>query len=492
MSFTPELLDDAQLARLRAALGGFTVDTVHARLGEAAWYALMRGETVPARRATGDGSALSTLIRLFQLQVPCPSASARQVFGDVTEALVASGILERDGDELRAAVDIRPYGDESHDWWVVCDLTPGLDARPVRVGPQHVLGISEASSSLAQLTVRAKVGKALDLGTGCGVQALHLGSHADEVVASDVNPRALQMARLTARLNEVRIDVREGSLYDPVGAERFDLIVSNPPFVVSPPDGPRLTYRETGFPGDDVVRHVVTGAAQHLAPGGWCQVLAAWTHRETEPWQERLASWIGPSGLDAWVVQREAADLATYAEMWLADSGARSAPDYVQRYDHWLTWLADQGIEAMGFGWICLRNAGREYPVLRLEEWAGEIGQPLGPAVLGWGGRVDALDVDADVLERRWRLAADARQVTHGPVGASDPATITVHLEQGPRRAARVDTIEAGLLSASDGELTAGQILDALATLLGRDRAELRTSYAPVVRELVADGFLVP
>lgn len=492
MSFAPHLLDDAQVAHLRERLTGFTVDAVHAALGDDAWYALARNETVPARRATSDGSRLSTLIRLFQLQLPVPAPAVYAVFGDLDDPLLAAGFLVREGDDVRAAVDIRPYGDEDHDWWVVADLTPGLDGRTGAMDPSYVLGISEASSSLAQLTVRPDAGRVLDLGTGCGVQALHLSTHAQQVVATDVNPRALQMAQFTARLNGREFDVREGSLYEPVAGEQFDLIATNPPFVVSPPDGARLVYRETAFPADDVVRRVVAGAPDHLAPGGWCQVLAAWVHRTGEPWQERLASWIEPTGLDAWVVQREAADLPTYAEMWLADAGLRGAPDYAERYDRWLTWFAEQQIEAMGFGWISLRKAERTSPTVRIEEWTGEVGQPMGEAVLGWGRRMDALAETDDVLERRWRLAVDARQMTHGPVGATDPATITVHLDRGPRRVAQVDTIEAGLLGTSDGDLTAGQILDALATLLGQDRQQLRTTYAPVVRKLVADGFLVP
>ena len=58
--------------------------------------------------------------------------------------------------------------------WVASDLTPGLDGAPHTVGADHVLGISSASTSLAEMTVRDPVGRALDLGTGCGVQALHL------------------------------------------------------------------------------------------------------------------------------------------------------------------------------------------------------------------------------------------------------------------------------------------------------------------------------
>jgi hypothetical protein len=60
------------------------------------------------------------------------------------------------------------------------------------------------------------------------------------------------------------------------------------------------------------------------------------------------------------------------------------------------------------------------------------------------------------------------------------------------RRARQADTVEAGLVGACDGELTVGQILDALATLLGEDAAAQRRDRVGAVRELVLDGFLLP
>lgn len=478
------------VGRLREAIDGFTVDAVHGVLGDAAWRALARNETVPGLRATADGSTLSTLIRLFQLQAAVPRASAEAAFGEAWETALALGLAEADGDEARALLDLRPYGDELHDWWVVCDLTPGLDGRENPRDPSYVLGISEASSSLAQLTVRPPVGRALDLGTGCGVQALHLATHATDVVATDVNRRATDLTRLTAAINGVDLDVREGSLFEPVAGERFDLIATNPPFVVSPPEGDRLVYRETGFPGDDVVRRIVTQAPDHLNDGGWCQVLAAWIHEDGVPWQERLASWIEPTGMDAWVVQRERVDLPEYAEMWLADAGLRHAPGHLERYDRWLSWFAEQRIEAMGFGWITLRKAGRATPQVRIEEWTGPAAQPVSSEFAAWAHRTDALDA-GDVLDRAWRVGDDVVQETAGPVGAPDPAIIRAVRMGGLRPSRQLDTIEAGLVSASDGDLTAGQLLDAIAHLLEQDAAEVRRTYEPAVRELVADGFLV-
>jgi hypothetical protein len=486
------------VARLREALraGGYSYDGVAALLGPTAHAALSRNETTPGRRATAGGSPLETLVRLWPLQVSVSRRAAERALPGLVDPLVAAGILEVSGDEARALVDVRPYADEDADWWVVSDLTPGLDGAPIDVAGDHVLGISSASTSLAQLTVREPVGRALDLGTGCGVQALHLARHATQVVATDVNERALAMTRLNAALNEVDVEDRAGSLFDPVRGELFDLVTTNPPFVVSPATeqpGERLVYRDSGLPGDEMVRRVVSTAPRHLRPGGCCQVLANWVHRRGEPWQDRVAGWLQDSGCDAWVVQREVADVAEYVELWLKDAGVHGRPDYVDRYDAWLGWFEEEGIEAVGFGWLHLRRVDRE-PVQHLEEWPYEVEQPLGAEVADRFSRLDLLAVidDEALLASRLRSRVDVRQETLGEPGAADPEAIVLRQQRGMRRARQVDTVEAGLVGACDGDLTVAQILDALASLLGEEPAMLRRQRLGAVRELVTDGFLLP
>lgn len=479
------------VARLRDALHAapFTYDAVAAALGPMAHAALSRNETTPGLRATRDRSPLSSLTRLFLLQTPVPAADVEVALPGLLDALCVAGLLERSVGEVRARLDVRPYADDEHDWWVVSDLTPGLDGAGARVGPDHVLGISSASSSLAQLTVRDPVDRALDLGTGCGVQALHLAGHARTVVATDVNDRALALTRLNAALNEVTVEARSGSLFEPVGGETFDLVVTNPPFVVSPATGERLVYRDSGLPGDEGVRRVVTGAPAHLAPGGRAQVLANWVHRRGEPWEERVAGWLEGSGCDAWVVQREVADPAEYVELWLKDAGLHGAPDYVERYDTWLSWFDDEGIEGVGFGWLDLRRVDRD-PVLRLEHWPYDVEQPLGPEIADHGRRTDFLTAHPDLSDALLVARVDVREESVGAPGAADPETILLRQQRGMRRAHQADTVVAGLVGACDGDLTVGQLLDALGTLLERDG--LREEYAAEVRELVATGFLRP
>ena len=481
---------------LREALlaADFTYDRVAEAIGEDAHRALGRNETLPALLRTTSGGPLDTLVRLFLLQTTVGRDEADRALPGLVDRLCNAGLLEQSVSEVAARTDCRPYATEDRDLWIVSDLTPGLDGSPVAVGPGHVLGISSASTSLAQLTMREPVGSALDLGTGCGVQALHLAGHAGRVVATDVNARALWMTRLNAALNEVDVDVRDGSFFEPVAGERFDLISTNPPFVISPATGERLVYRDSGLPGDRVVEHIVRTGPDHLADGGWLQVLANWAIVDGQPWDERLGSWLRDD-CDALVVQRETLDPASYVELWLKDSGHHGGPDYATRYDTWLSWLEETGIEGVGFGWINLRlggGAGSGGGRHDLLEWPYDVEQPIGPAIHAWGEAVTDLRGlgDDDLLAATLRAREDVQQETVGRPGAEDPEAIVLRQQRGFRRARTADTVEAAFLGACDGDLSVGQLLGALAALLERDAAELRETYLPVVRELVGEGFL--
>lgn len=389
---------------------------------------------------------------------------------------------------------MRPYaatdaGGE-RDLWVVSDLTPGLDGSEARVGSDHVLGISPASLSLARMTDRTPVGSALDLGTGCGVQALHLAAHSERVVATDVNQRALRMTEFNVALNDLpAIEVRDGSFFAPVAGERFDLIATNPPFVISPATGERLVYRDSGLPGDRVVEDLVRAAPDHLTEGGLCQVLANWVILREQPWEERLAGWLDP-GCDALVVQREVVDPAEYVELWLKDSGHHGAADYRQRYDTWLSWLEDQGVSGIGFGWVNLRRVGREGSS-RFLDWPHAVEQPVASALRGWFDATDRLSRRDDLASLRLIRRDDVLQETVGQPGAEDPETIVLRQQRGLRRARTVGTVEAALVGASDGDLTVGQILDAVAQLLDRDPGDVRRTGLPTVAELVEEGYLL-
>jgi hypothetical protein len=485
VSLWPELADAFRTLDYR-------VDAVVGLIGAEPHAALARNSTVPATRVVaGRDDPLATLTRLWLLQQPVPRTPLEQALPGLVEPLVAAGILAADADQVRALVDLRPYATDEGDYWVAADLTPNLDARVRPIRPDHVLGVSAASASLAQLTLRRPVARALDLGTGCGVQSLHLARHADEVVATDLSPRAVDLARITFALNDIAVDLRLGDLYAPVASERFDLITANPPYVMSPPGEARLTYREGGEPGDALVERVVVEGAARLAQGGVLQVLGNWAHVRGQDWTDRVSGWVAGTGCDAHVVQREVLDRYAYIEVWLADAGLTGSAAYAGRYADWCDYFDRLGIEAVGLGWLTLRRTGRT-PSTRIEDWPHPVEQPIAPALdagLQALDRLSGLDDDT-ILATRWRLADDVVEETTGRPGAADPEHLVFRRQRGFRRAMALDTATAGILGACDGELTLGQIVSSVAELLAADEPTLARETVVRVSMLVVEGWL--
>lgn len=492
--------------RERLTAADYTVDAVRALLGPVASAALGRSQSTPARLTlAGNRSALATLVRLWPLQAPVLIADLEAALPGLVGPLVAAGVVEVPGDTGRALVDIRPYGDEDHDWWVVCDLLHSLDGATTPVPADHVPGVGGATTSLAQLTVRDPVGTALDLGTGCGVQAFHLTAHARTVVATDVSRRALDTARLGLALNRLTgaVQLLQGSFFEPVAGQRFDLVVSNPPFVVSPQAsaGERFAYRDSGLAGDRLGRLLLEGLPDHLAPGGTGQLLANWEHRSGHDWRDHVGSWLTPltdSGADVWVLQREVVDPAAYAETWLRDAALDTGPGHLERYEAWLRDFADRGVEAIGFGWVSVRAAGHDAGrgTVRIEEHPGPVAQPVGAAVGAWFDRAGWLAgpgaADDGVLAARLTVADGVDEERYAEPGAEDPRAVLLRQHTGLLRSVALDTATAGLVGACDGTLPVGAIVGALADLLEVDAAVLRADLLPRVRRLVDDGYLLP
>ncbi|MFJ2113163.1 methyltransferase [Streptomyces sp. NPDC087850] len=483
--------------RLREALlaADFTADGLLDLLGAPAYAALARSETVPALRATRGDTPLEALVRLFLLQSPVPEERAAAAL-PLAEAL-ESGWVVRDERSIRATVDVRPYGGpEGQDWFIVSDLGCAVGGASGASGQGEgvVLGVGGASTTLAGLTVRTAVGRALDIGTGSGIQALHAAQHATRVTATDLNPRALGFTRLTLALSGApAAELREGSLFEPAGDETYDLIVSNPPFVISP--GARLSYRDGGMGGDDLCRTLVQQTGARLSRGGFAHFLANWQHVEGEEWQDRLRSWV-PRGCDAWIVQREVQDVTQYAELWLRDSGdhQRAPEAYAARYEAWLDEFEARRTKAVGFGWITLRKTDAERPSVIVEEWPHPVEQPLGETVRAHFARQDFLRThdDAALLAGHFVLAPEVVQEQVGLPGAEDPEHVVLRQNRGMRRATKVDAVGAGFAGVCDGTLSAGRILDAIAQLMGEDAVLLRDRTPQAIRLLVEEGFLAP
>jgi SAM-dependent methyltransferase len=501
---TAGLFDDRETALLREALGRYTVDAVHELIGLTGQAALARGDLAGvSRQVRRQRGRLATLVRLFLLGQPVREADARAALEPLPlDAAGAAGLLTLSAGATRALFDVRPYaqvgaglsGLVAPDWWVVSDF--GSDVRPGPLQPDHVLGIGTASLTLAQATPRSPVGRALDIGTGSGVQALHLGRHAHHVVATDISPRALRLAATTAALSGQTWDLRAGSLLAPVERERFDLVVANPPFVVSDGTG-GYEYRDSGLAGDAVCEALVTGLPGILTENGTAQLLANWTITSDQTWQERLAGWLEGRGCDAWVWQREVAEPAEYVALWLRDAGeSPGTPRWVERYDAWLDWFAGAGIAAVGMGLITLWRTAATSPVVVLEDVPQAVEQPAGVHVSAWIARQRLLAATSDEALLAIPLRA-AEGLVRERFDLLDPAgwmTAAVRLRQsaGMRWALETDDAVAAVVAGCDGSAPLLAPVTVLAAAMERPVSEIAHALLPVVRDLISRGFLLP
>ncbi|MET4094036.1 methyltransferase [Arthrobacter sp. UYCu712] len=513
---------------------GYTVDGVAGLLGPAAHSALSRDQLIPAlivteRAAGGERTtaALAAVVRLWLLAEPQPAGTLDAALPGIrTAGLLDLGLVEQSAEGLvHARADLRPYGWDGAagtdadgteagggaELWVASDLAAHQSAGVLR--HDHVLGIGQASTTLVQVTARRHVARALDLGTGCGIQTFHLLHHAEHVTATDISERALAFTRFNLLLNaealhvdpadlEARVSLRLGSLLEPVAGEEFGLVVSNPPFVITPRSpgeaaAEQFTYRDGGLPGDGIVSSLVRELPSVLAPGGTAQLLGNWEIPAGSPWADRPQSWASPE-TDVWFIQREQVGPEQYAETWLQDaSESRDRRLYQDSYAAYLDDFAARNVEAIGFGMIWMRRPadGARPVVSRFEEITYPIEQPVGPHLGAAIERADWLAGQA-LADAHLLVAEDVTEERHQRPGAEHPGVILLRQGAGLRRTNLLSTELAGFVSACDGDLTVGQIIGALEALLGGydgfDAGSFRGALLSEVGNLVRDGFLLP
>ena len=408
---------------------------------------------------------LSLLISLLLLGDPAPP-------DELAPLLVEAGLAEERDGLLLGLARVVPHDD----LLIASDRLDVDDA-------DRVAGVHRPSAVLAHLTVREPVDRALDLCTGNGIQALLLSRHAQQVVATDVNERALGFARLNLALNEVaNVELRQGSLLDPVLGETFHCIACNPPYVVSP--DAEYTFRDSGLPGDRVSELLARGLPALLEPGGFATLMASWAQAGDDP-AVRPREWLDGCGCDAWILHTTTDDPLSNAAAWARD--AVDGPDeFAAALDRWTRYYDRLGIDALAYGALVLRrrdgvnwSRGTSLPPRPLESASTHL--------LRMFAGVDAAAVGPDtLLARPLAVAPTARfEQVVSPRDGWTVVSATLSLEDGLGFSAEVDESTLRLLRALDGTRTARE---AVAASLGAD--ELPRA-AELLRGMLETGFLV-
>ena len=483
------------------------------------------------------GYKVAVLTALFMLGEPVGAAALETalprtgVAGALAIGLVVPTQSASGEQRYAPAVDLRPHeAEDAHGsvrWWVASDLGELVTGQAL--APDHVLGIGRAGLTLAALTPRKPVETALDLGVGCGIQTLYLLRHVRQVVATDISTRALEFTAFNVALagvDSARVQLRQGNLLEPVAGQRFDLIVSNPPFVITPPSVrqaglPLMEYRDAGGP---ILPALVRGLEDHLNPDGVAVMLGNWEHREGTSWRTSVNQWIGKS-LDAWIIQREVQDPVEYAAMWLRDGGLtpeRSGVAFENALAAWQEDFDSRQVSGVGMGYLVFHapsvaatsgpggtalegQAAPEEPASDtaapgavVEPWRvleevptsgqGALGEHVAQVIAAHEA-LRSLD-DAQVAALKLHTASGLSKeeaLTPTPV----PTAPVIRQAEGFGRVIAVGMPEVALLSASDeGLLTVAQIAAAVASLTSEDPAAVLADMVAATRTFAHAGMV--
>jgi len=442
------------------------------------------------RRRTGRGRPLDALVRLFLLGLPEDLDVARRALAPIpTEEWARVGLIAIEGNQVRGLVRMMAFRKlvMASDHQEMPEAQGRLD---------QVMGMTSSTVTLANFTVRRPVRSALDLGTGSGVQAFLAAAHSDRVWATDSSARAIDFARFNAAFSgcEKNVEFLEGDTFEPVRGRTFDLIVSNPPFALTP--SRRFAYRDSGVPLDGFARHLIRTGASCLNEDGFCQIVCSWAHIAGQDWKERLAEWFRGTGCDAWVMRTDTEEASDYAHGWIRDTEEAGEEESAQLFDEWVAYYASVGLEAVSSGLIAIRKASGRRNWLRIEDGPANTSGAFGESVLGAFGLRDFLEAtdNAALLAAKFRVAESARldHVCEWEDGSWRIRSAKIRRAQGLQYKSDIDLRLAGMVALCDGRRTLGEVLEKAAQAMGEDLERIRPNCVALMRELVERGFLLP
>ncbi len=435
---------------------------------------------------TSADTPLNALLRWFWLwQVQTKAKGADLIPSEFLALLLEAGLLEVEGVNFIPTAMLLPIDG----FLVASDHPQAIESKQAEM----VLWPNPTSKFLARFAIRRHSRTTLDLGTGSGILSLGAASHSDMVIATDLNARAVAFARFNAQLNGVEnIDVLAGDCFAPIANRRFDLILSNPPFFITPQTD--YLFCENSMELDGLCRRLVKEAPGHLYEGGYMQMLCEWAQVKGQSWEDRLAEWLEGTGCDAWVMKGLTQDPEEYAQHRIRETSEDPSLD-AANYDGYMNYYRQRGVEAIHDGLIVMRRRqGRNW--LRIEEVPKTPSGDLGEMILSTFAAHDLLqenEADEKLLSIRPKLSSNVRleQVCNSAEGQWRAESLTLRLINGFPFHMTVQPLVAEFLSTCDGSRTAEQAIQDFAVTANAPLDTVKRESLAMIRKLIERGFIV-
>lgn len=437
-----------------------------------------------------ESEAQEVLLRLFVEGVGVSENRVRGALPGSFEKLLEIGLLTAKSDSLVSGLRLRPTLEGC--------FSDDFPSRLFQHSDDFVMGVAPTTRMVKLLIPPGHPKRILDLCCGSGWLALTCAAEKNSVTATDLNPRALELARFNARLNGVDlIDWREGPWFEPVKGETFDLIVSNPPFVITP--GSQAIALDT--PDNDTLLPTLLGSLpEYLNPEGFACFLLEWPFESVDSWEEKPLSCLPEFGAQTFLFEVQRREPVEYARHWISQDPRFQDPELRDReIDRWVRHFKDKGYEGVSSGFVVMRKCerGEEWTTAESREVPGfnkETSQEIGRIFEGtsWlktrAGQVDELlDVpfgapegisqttDAVLSEGKW-IPASIKLISPGMIAYNG----------------HVDQSLLAMIEAASSSKTIREIVPELAEQVDSSPEAIAPQVAGLVEQLVRLGLLTP
>lgn len=431
------------------------------------------------------GAPFDVLARLFFLGLPVDAAVANTVLpSGFMRLCLQCGLASEDAGEIRPLALVVPVDGAF--------LASDLQKVSLQDEDGFVPTLCDAALHLDAVSIKTPVAKTLDLCCGFALHGILSSSGSDSVVVSDLNPRAAEFARFNAALNDCEnLTAVTGDLFEQVADQRFDRILANPPFIISPEAV--TTYRYSPFELDGFVQKMFAEAPEYLNEGGVLQAICEWVELEGECWQERVKRWFADSGCDVWVLPANRQLPASYARSVLQQATSDEA-ELAAQQAIWEGYFRDQRVAAIHGGFIFARRRQAEnwFDVTELTKpIRGAVGEAIAG---GFASRDLVFDPHGDekLLNSKLVVSGGVRQVetSHWKDFRWQRDSIVLHLDDGLPVTIGVDEYVRALIEKFDGARSVAECLDLFSEQVGLPAETGREQGSGIVRSMLRNGVL--
>jgi hypothetical protein len=314
-------------------------------------------------------------------------------------------------------------------------------------------------------------------------------------VATDKNERAIAFTRFNARLNRLdNIFYLVGNLFEPLTEEHFQLVLCNPPFVISPTQ--RFLFRDSGERGDIFCRRLTRSAIDYLEVGGFFQFTANVAHEAGTSWRSSLEAWFEGLDCDVLVLVQRTEDASDYAMSWIVSTESREPASISQLYETWMDYFERERIEAVSYVLVTLRRSAGGPGWIRIEDPPCQVVGPCGDEIAWFFECRDHFGSIAGreaLLDRRLRLSPQILLEQEYVMGSKGLEVRHIRLKKtaGLQYPMTLHGNVAQLLADCSGERPLRQVLTKLFDSLGVEWDRTLPVVLPVVQTLMERGVLV-